>query len=72
MELPDLYRVVPAAEEEDLFEQVQRERDAEEVPDDDAPVEEEAPLRPGQVLGLLEHRLGAQVVRRDGPDTGGL
>ena len=84
MDLADLHEMVPAAQEEDLLEEVEHERwQAESAdrlaavwPDDDPSTGEaptvgpdsaadpvqEPPLRPGQVLGLVEHVLGAQVI----------
>ena len=80
MELPDLYAAVPAAEEEDLLEEVARERGSAEPPDaDEQPAAEDAPDAPAdpepgfplpQVLGLLEHRLGAQVLPPEPPPSG--
>lgn len=83
MDLADLHARVPAAQEEDLLEEVVRERrfaesvgrlaeaglTDDEVTGDPQPdralapnPEQDPPLRPGQVLGLLEHLLGAQVI----------
>ncbi len=81
MELDDLYDAVPAAQEEDLLDELVQERrhsetsawlvalgvDEPEPAADELPVDEAPPLRPGQVLGLLEHQLGAVVL----PDEDG-
>ena len=75
MELESLYEAVPAAQEEDLLDEVAEERrwasallalDEDPAPPQDEPdPDDEPPLRPGQVLGLLEHQLGAVVLPDD-------
>ena len=86
MELPDLYAVVPAAQEEDLLEEVARERaeervrrllgepDGETETESDTEAEAETGSEPGyplpQVLGLLEHELGAAVLPVDATSQG--
>ena len=99
MDLDDLHARVPAAQEEDLLEEVARERAAaeraaydaelarvgdlltgelgelgEEAPGTAAESDswDEPPLRFGQVLGLVEHVLGAVVldVHRPAPRPG--
>ena len=76
MDLDDLYEAVPAAQEEDLLDELVHERqqaalrrwlgdDEPEPVDATAGEADEPPLRPGQVLGLLEHQLGAVVLPDD-------
>ena len=77
MDLERLHTVVPATEEEDLLEQVRQERLAAEAarglgleePAAEPPRREEEPAEEPfsepQVLGMLEHHLGAQVLDED-------
>lgn len=78
MELERLYEAVPAAQEEDLLEELVVERHqaqlaawiagmepAEPAPEDAPPEPEDPQLTPGQVLGLVQHQLGAVVLPED-------
>ena len=85
MELDALYEAVPAAQEEDLLDEVAEERRWAAVVDwlrryeepgstpvaaEDEPEPDDEPrLTPGQVLGLVQHRLGGVVLPSEDPPS---